>query len=111
MYASPMPPSLPHAAPAAAGSERPEKSRVRGAQLAEAQAINSSLSALGTCMNAVATAAPHIPYRDAKLTRLLQASRAGRMWEGRLVTGSESAASLPVACRTASAATRARRSS
>lgn len=38
----------------------------------EAKAINLSLSALGNCMNALAVGRKHIPYRDSKLTRLLQ---------------------------------------
>lgn len=75
-----------------AGSERPQKSRVRGAQLAEAQAINSSLSALGCCMHAVATGAPHVPYRDAKLTRLLQDCLGGNSRTSLIVNVSPSSA-------------------
>jgi hypothetical protein len=55
-----------------AGSERPAKSKVSGVQLQETQAINSSLSALGSVINALANGNQHVPYRDAKLTRLLQ---------------------------------------
>jgi hypothetical protein len=43
----------------------------------EAKSINLSLSALGNCMNAMAENKPHIPYRDSKLTRLLQGSLGG----------------------------------
>ena len=46
-------------------------------RLEEAKAINLSLSALGNCMNALAEGRPHIPYRDSKLTRLLQGSLGG----------------------------------
>lgn len=43
----------------------------------EGKAINLSLSALGNCMNALAESRPHVPYRDSKLTRLLQNSLGG----------------------------------
>lgn len=38
----------------------------------EAKAINLSLSALGNCINALAEGKKHVPFRDSKLTRLLQ---------------------------------------
>lgn len=61
-----------------AGSERATASEGRVAmRLEEAKAINLSLSALGNCMNALAEGRPHIPYRDAKLTRLLQGCLGG----------------------------------
>ena len=41
-------------------------------RLEEAKSINLSLSALGNCMSALAEARTHVPYRDSKLTRLLQ---------------------------------------
>jgi hypothetical protein len=41
-------------------------------RLEEAKSINLSLSALGNCMRALAENRSHIPYRDSKLTRLLQ---------------------------------------
>ena len=43
----------------------------------EGKAINLSLSALGNCMNALAEAKQHVPFRDSKLTRLLQNSLGG----------------------------------
>jgi hypothetical protein len=56
-----------------AGSERATASEGRSFQRAEeAKAINLSLSALGNCMSALAEGRHHIPYRDSKLTRLLQ---------------------------------------
>jgi kinesin family protein C2/C3 len=35
------------------------------------QAINRSLSALGDCVHALATRAPHVPFRASKLTSVL----------------------------------------
>ena len=61
-----------------AGSERVKKSGVEGKQLKEASSINSSLSALGNVIQALTqTDARHVPFRDSKLTRLLQDSLGG----------------------------------
>ena len=61
-----------------AGSERATASTGRQhMRLEEAKAINLSLSALGNCMSALAECRKHIPYRDSKLTRLLQGSLGG----------------------------------
>lgn len=61
-----------------AGSERATASAGRQhARLEEAKAINLSLSALGNCMSALAECRKHVPYRDSKLTRLLQGSLGG----------------------------------
>ena len=57
-----------------AGSERISRSGVTGDGLKEAQAINSSLSALGNCIAARANKQSHVPYRDSTLTYLLQDS-------------------------------------
>lgn len=59
-----------------AGSEKVEKTGAEGKVLEEAKTINKSLSALGNVINAL-TSSPqgkssHIPYRDSKLTRILQ---------------------------------------
>lgn len=45
---------------------------VTGAALKEAQHINKSLSALGDVMEALDSKAKHVPYRNSKLTYLLQ---------------------------------------
>lgn len=55
-----------------AGSERLKKSEVVGQGLKEAQAINKSLAALGNVISSLQTEATHVPYRDSKLTFLLQ---------------------------------------
>jgi kinesin family protein 15 len=64
-----------------AGSERQKTSGAAGERLREASSINKSLSALGlVIMNLVkAQRAPatHVPYRDSKLTHLLQDSLGG----------------------------------
>ena len=61
-----------------AGSEKISKTHVTGQQLEEAKNINKSLSALGNVINALTSPKPeHIPYRDSKLTRILQESLGG----------------------------------
>eukprot|EP00941_MAST-03F_sp_MAST-3F-sp1_P003664 g3664.t1 len=57
-----------------AGSERLSRSKATGAALKEAQSINKSLSCLGDIFLALREKKTHIPYRNSKLTYLLQES-------------------------------------
>lgn len=61
-----------------AGSERQSKLKLAGDGLKETTRINLSLSALGNVISALVDGrSQHIPYRDSKLTRLLQDSLGG----------------------------------
>ncbi|KAL4144780.1 hypothetical protein PRNP1_013906 [Phytophthora ramorum] len=60
-----------------AGSERVSKTAASGQRLKEAQNINRSLSALGDVIAALGANSKHVPYRNSKLTFLLQDSLSG----------------------------------
>lgn len=61
-----------------AGSENIQRSGAENKRAAEAGLINKSLLTLGRVINALVDKSPHIPYRESKLTRLLQDSLGGR---------------------------------
>ncbi|XWS61771.1 hypothetical protein CRYUN_Cryun07bG0154000 [Craigia yunnanensis] len=61
-----------------AGSERVDRSEATGDRLREAQHINKSLSALGDVIFALAQKNAHVPYRNSKLTQVLQSSLGGK---------------------------------
>ncbi|XP_078800873.1 kinesin-like protein KIFC3 isoform X12 [Oryzias latipes] len=60
-----------------AGSERIGKSGAEGSRLREAQCINKSLSALGDVISALRGKHAHVPFRNSRLTYLLQDSLSG----------------------------------
>jgi hypothetical protein len=59
-------------------------------RIAELTSINQSLSSLGNCIRALEKGAKHVPYRDSKLTRLLQDSLGGNTKTSFVVTVSPS---------------------
>jgi len=74
-----------------AGSERVKKSGVEGAQLKEALAINKSLLVLGNVVSALAAKKAHVPFRESKLTRILDGSIGGNSRTSLLVCVSPAA--------------------
>ncbi|VFQ63702.1 unnamed protein product [Cuscuta campestris] len=73
-----------------AGSERIDRSEATGDRLREAQHINKSLSALGDVIFALAHKSSHVPYRNSKLTQVLQSSLGSKK-----AIGSSSSAARP----------------
>jgi kinesin family protein 5 len=69
-----------------AGSEKVGKSGAQGQIFEEGTKINLSLSALGNVIHALTSNMDHIPYRDSKLTRLLQESLGGNYKTALVVT-------------------------
>lgn len=61
-----------------AGSENVGRSGAKDGRAREAGMINQSLLTLGRVINALVEKSPHVPYRESKLTRLLQDSLGGR---------------------------------
>ena len=60
-----------------AGSERAKRTKAEGERLQEGININKGLLALGNVISALSDNKPHVPYRDSKLTRMLQDSLGG----------------------------------
>ena len=74
-----------------AGSEKVGKTGAAGQRLEEAKNINKSLTALGLVINALTDGkSSHVPYRDSKLTRVLQDSLGGNSKTSLIVTCSPS---------------------
>ena len=93
-----------------AGSERVAITGATGQRLAESKRINASLSALGNVIAALTSRGPrpHIPYRDSKLTRLLEDSLGGNCVTTLVATVSPSACAFPESLSTLKFATRAK---
>lgn len=60
-----------------AGSERLKHSQAEGERMRETQSINKSLACLGDVIEALGRGSAHVPYRNSKLTHLLQYSLGG----------------------------------
>lgn len=74
-----------------AGSEKVGKSQASGIRFDEAKKINLSLTTLGMCIYALTeSSSTHVPYRDSKLTRILQESLGGNSRTSLLVACSPS---------------------
>jgi kinesin family protein 5 len=74
-----------------AGSEKVGKTGAKGQTLDEAKTINKSLTALGLVINALTDGKSlHVPYRDSKLTRVLQESLGGNSKTCLIITCSPS---------------------
>ena len=78
-------------------------------RIAELTSINQSLSTLGNCIRALLQPGrTHVPYRDSKLTRLLQDSLGGNTRTGFIVTMSASVLALEETISTLQFADRAK---
>jgi kinesin family protein 5 len=74
-----------------AGSEKVGKTGAAGQRLEEAKNINKSLTTLGLVINNLTDGkSSHIPYRDSKLTRILQDSLGGNSKTALIITCSPS---------------------
>ncbi|GKV08935.1 hypothetical protein SLEP1_g20505 [Rubroshorea leprosula] len=95
-----------------AGSEKVEKTGAEGRVLEEAKTINKSLSALGNVINALTCGslgkANHIPYRDSKLTRILQDALGGNSRTALLCCCSPSSSNISESLSTLRFAARAK---
>ncbi|ENN72631.1 hypothetical protein YQE_10729, partial [Dendroctonus ponderosae] len=92
-----------------AGSERVSKSFATGQRLKEAVKINLSLSVLGNVISALVDGnITHIPYRNSKLTRLLQDSLGGNSMTSIIATISPSREHFEETCYTLMYADRAK---
>ncbi len=92
-----------------AGCEKVGKSGAQGQIFEEGTKINLSLSALGNVIHALVSGVEHVPYRDSKLTRLLQESLGGNYKTSLIVTCSPHSSQLPETLTTLKFAQRAKK--
>ncbi|KAK9471021.1 kinesin motor domain-containing protein [Dipodascopsis tothii] len=91
-----------------AGSENINRSGAENKRAREAGMINQSLLTLGRVINALVDRSAHVPYRESKLTRLLQDSLGGRTKTCIIATVSPVRASLEETVSTLDYASRAK---
>ncbi|KAL1507337.1 hypothetical protein AB1Y20_008183 [Prymnesium parvum] len=91
-----------------AGSERAKRTGASGERLQEGIQINKGLLALGNVINSLCERQSHVPYRDSKLTRLLQDSLGGNSRTLMLACVSPADADLEETLNTLKYANRAR---
>ena len=91
-----------------AGSENISRSGAENKRAQEAGLINKSLLTLGRVINALVDHSPHIPYRESKLTRLLQDSLGGKTKTCIIATISPAKISMEETISTLEYATRAK---
>ena len=90
-----------------AGSEKIKD--VTGGNLDETKKINLSLSALGNVIHALTSMSDHVPYRDSKLTRLLQESLGGNYKTSLIITCSPHSKNIEETINTLKFAQRAKK--
>ena len=73
-----------------AGSEKVAKSYLKGEQLEQAKKNNNTLNVLGNCINCIISNESFIPFRESKLTRILQDTLLGNANTSLIVTLSPS---------------------
>ena len=79
-----------------AGSENTGRSQAVDKRAREAGNINQSLLTLGRVITALVERTPHVPYRESKLTRILQDSLGGRTRTSIIATVSPASLNLEV---------------
>jgi len=89
-----------------AGSERLKRTECRGSTAREAISINAGLLALGNVISALYLGKAHVPFRDSKLTRIMQGCLSGRVLllacvSGRVEDAFETGSTLKYASRAA----------